>query len=58
MRFVEDGDGHWYLIPVALCGEFWKELENGEDDYFASFCNKFDKYRVDHPSNYVVEIVS
>ena len=51
-RFITDGDSHWYLIPADLEDLFHKLLAEGEDDYYAEFCGRFDEYRCDHPSNF------
>lgn len=51
-KFERDDDGHWYLIPENLQDMFFELLENGEDDYWAEFNNKFEEYRSEHPTNY------
>lgn len=54
-RFRTDGDGHWYLIPAELSTMFSQMLDDGEEDYYCEFNNKFEEYRCDCPSNYTVE---
>lgn len=56
-RFIQDQDCHWYLIPVELTSLFYQLEENGESDGYSSFNNKFENYRCEYPSNYIVEIV-
>ena len=51
-KFATDDDCHNYLIPVELYPLFIQLLENGEADCYASFCNKFDEYRIDGIYNY------
>lgn len=51
-RFITDEDSHWYLIPVALEEEFNNLLENGGEDYYAEFCNRFDEYRCNYPGDF------
>jgi len=54
-RFVQDNDGHWYLIPhteVVMFHSWVYAMDENEDwegiDYWEYNCN--------HPSNYVVEV--
>lgn len=54
-KFATDDDCHNYLIPVELYPLFIQLLENGEADCYASFCNKFDEYRVDGVYHYTFE---
>lgn len=49
--FTTDGDGHWFLIPEELSSKFNQMLEEGESDYYASFCNYFEQYASDNPRN-------
>lgn len=51
-KFATDDYAQDYLIPVDLYPLFIQLLENGEADCYASFCNKFDEYRVDGVYNY------
>jgi hypothetical protein len=53
--FITDGDCRWYLLPVELVGDFYETLENGGEDYYAEFSNKFGDYACDNPSNYTFE---
>lgn len=54
-RFVNDDDGHYFLIPDSLHPLFIQMLDQGEADYWTEFNNKFDEYAIDHPSNYTFE---
>lgn len=54
--FLQDDDCHWYLIPTEMRMLFWQLEDNGEIDGYASFNGKFEEYRINHPSEYVVEI--
>lgn len=51
-RFITDGDCHWFLIPVGLEDEFNSLLENGEEDYYTEFSNRFEEYRCNYPGEY------
>lgn len=55
--FIQDDDCHWYLIPISLLSLFCQMEGNGEADYYASFNNKFEEYRCDHPTSYTFENV-
>lgn len=57
MRFMQDDDCQWYLIPADMSGLFWQLEENGEADYWAAFFGTFNKFCIDHPSQYIVEIM-
>lgn len=50
-RFIQDDDGHWYLIPAGEYQEFIKWLDTEDDP------DKFEKWRCEHPSQYEVEFV-
>ena len=41
---TKDDDGHDYIIPWELKDDFNTELENGYDDEFESFNEKFGDY--------------
>jgi hypothetical protein len=52
---VQDGDGHWYIIPEWMRNEFFMLLglnEAGEDD-FEEFNETFEKYFVGGDLNLV-----
>lgn len=52
-KFKNDGDGHWFLIPVELDAEFNRLLHEGENDYYAEFNNKFEEFYTGcSPSSY------
>ena len=55
--FIQDDECHWYLIPTTLYILFRQMEENGEADYYASFNNKFEEYRCDHPTSYTFDNV-
>lgn len=55
--FLQDDDCHWYLIPAEMRMLFRQLEDNGEADGYAYFNDKFEEYRINHPSEYVVEIV-
>lgn len=42
---VEDGDGHWYVIPFELKDEFFKDEENGVEDEYEAFIEKYSQYK-------------
>lgn len=42
---IEDQDGHWYVIPKELEDEFIKMEEEGEEDEWEAFNEKFSEYR-------------
>jgi len=45
-RFMQDDDGHVYLIPAELREEFMRLEEEGYvDGNFQPFIDKFDQYR-------------
>lgn len=53
-RFVQDDDGHWYLIPADEEHSFEQWVYAMEDGI--DWPGKdFEDYRCDHPSRYVVE---
>lgn len=53
-RFMSDGDGHWYLIPVELEKEFNQLLESAQYDEFNS--KFYDHYYTGcHPSCFTFE---
>jgi len=57
-RFTNDGDGHWYMIPAEMLGEFYEMLEEAESkDEYSDFNNKFySAYYIGcHPNNYTFE---
>lgn len=54
-KFARDDDGHWFLIPVELNAEFYRLLEQGEDDLWAEFNNKFEEYTSNNPCSYTFE---
>lgn len=43
---AKDNDGHWYVIPLELKGEFFTLLELSETNYHAedNFIDKFGHY--------------
>lgn len=45
--FVRDEDCHNYLIPVELKERFKFLLDSGEDDWWATFNDEFEQYRID-----------
>lgn len=51
-KFARDDDCHWYLIPCELESKFYALLEDGEDDNYVDFCNKFDQYRCNGQTEY------
>lgn len=53
--FLQDDDSHWFLIPKELVPLFrtMKEEAAATDDW-DDFADKFGKFRVSHPSHYVV----
>lgn len=53
--FARDGDGHNYLIPVGTQHVFYSLLEQGEDDGYAEFNNRFEEYRCDSVLNWTFE---
>lgn len=49
--FVQDGDGHDYLIPSRFHSLFYKMLDEGEDkNDFSEFIDMFDSYRMNGSS--------
>ena len=42
IQALEDGDGHWYLIPNELQNEFLEDLEN--EDFEDEFSDKYGEY--------------
>lgn len=44
--FTKDDDGHDYLIPSFMKDEFHRLEEDGWDDNFEEFIDKFDEYRI------------
>lgn len=51
MRFVEDGDGQWYLIHSHDLEKFSRLLDLQDYDEFKS---SFGLYSCEHPSQYVI----
>lgn len=51
---LEDGDGHWYVIPVWMQWEFGmlQDLGEEEDDY-TEFEETFRKYRTNGDLNLI-----
>lgn len=41
---VQDQDCHWYVIPAELKDDFFKDEENGEEDEWSSFIEKYSQY--------------
>lgn len=41
---VQDQDSHWYVIPAELKDDFFKDEENGEEDEWSSFTEKYSQY--------------
>lgn len=56
MRFVEDDEGHWYLIPEELYIDFYAWIEAGPywEDWEGIDYNNFSSLS---PSNYVINII-
>lgn len=44
VKAVEDGDGHWYVIPADMEDVFYNMLEKGEEDEYEAFNDKFADY--------------
>jgi len=42
---ITDDDGHWYYLPKSMKAEFMKMLEEGEQDEWGAFMDKFNQYR-------------
>ena len=45
--FMQDDDGHNYLIPFEERELFEVMLEQGEEDYYERFIDKFSNYSID-----------
>ena len=41
---VQDGDGHWYVIPREMANEFNNDLENGHVNEYEFFSEKYSQY--------------
>ena len=41
---VQDNDFHWYVIPYFLKEDFFRELEEGEEDEYDMFIAKYSQY--------------
>lgn len=50
--FVRDDDCHNYLINVDDKERFLTLLRDGEDDYWATFNEEFDQFRIDAMTNW------
>lgn len=48
--FLQDDDGHWYLVPSDQVDKFLLCFSN------SNFDDSFQKYSCNHPSCYEVEI--
>lgn len=55
IKFIQDQECHWYAVPEEKADLFYALEETGEADDWCDFCNEFEQYRIDHPSNYIVE---
>lgn len=53
--FRSDGEGHNFMIPIQLSNKFSQMLEEGEKDWYASFCNEFNEYSIDAMTNWSFE---
>lgn len=56
IKFLQDQDCHWYAVPENMVNTFKRLDEEGVEDYWVEFCDTFDEYRIDHPSEYLVKI--
>ena len=50
---VQDQDGHWYAIPDELKDDFFREEENGKEDDYTYFEDKYSRYRTGGDLNLV-----
>jgi hypothetical protein len=41
---TQDEDGHWFVLPLELKYEFWKDLENEDMVDSGDFADKWSKY--------------
>ncbi len=53
VKAVKDQDGHWYVIPDSEMVPFYEMEENGEDDEWNSFNERFSEYRTGGDLNLV-----
>lgn len=53
--FKRDDDGHNYLIPVEMSGDFENDLLFGELDYYAEFNNKYEEYLINSFTDWTFE---
>lgn len=51
MRFIQDDDGHWYLINNDDVEKFYRLLDAQDYDEFNSM---FSLFNCMHPSKYVI----
>ena len=51
MRFVQDDDGHWYLINNIECDKFHDLLDEGNHDELNTLFNMF---RIGHPAQFTI----
>ena len=47
LRFIQDNDSHWYVIPADMKDQFWRWVESMEDDAPAYSGLTFDHARID-----------
>ena len=55
-KFLQDDDGHWYMINSEDAKLFNELLELGEEDEYEKFCEKFHNCMINHPSDFDVEV--
>ncbi|MNF90657.1 hypothetical protein D3C85_1098190 [compost metagenome] len=54
-KFVQDSEGHWYLIPVELSSLFVKLDEDGFADDYEAFNDQFYGHMIDSPCHFTFE---
>ena len=54
-KLLQDGDGHWYLIPAAYIGEFydWISAMENDLDWYGGI-DDYATYRVDGPHRILI----
>lgn len=45
VKAIQDGDGHWYVIPNELVDNFYLDLEDENLVDSGEFDNKYSEYR-------------